>query len=728
MKDLAVVIPVYNEEEAIGSVLDKWVAALDKLGMDYTINPYNDGSKDGSWQVIQEKQKQYPGKIVGHDKANSGHGPTILRGYRDAAAAGYEWIFQIDSDDEMGPEGFAGLWENRDRYDFLAGTRDGRRQALPRKIISAVSRVSVRLFYGHGGIWDVNTPYRLMRAEAFQDVFRAIPSDTFAPNVIISGMAAKLKLRCFEEKVPQHDRTTGEVSIKKWKLLKAAVRSFIQAILFAVDQKPGMLSMLLVSGLVGLPLLVRTVSFWEMVTGKIQSSCDSSVFLTIAREMLHGALPYRDLFDHKGLYTYFIDIIGILTDLALVEWFFFALTAFILYRTLLLVVRPRLAFCLLLMWPFLLMKRKYLEWGNMTEEYMLPAIAFGIYYFVSLVKRKGYVDYVQTCLLGASAGLVFMLKLNYVSVFAATGVYLLWTLCSEKKFRVLSLTVLCGLAGLFASMLPALIYFLRHGLFSDFFETYILFNLAYSGAFPREDGNWFRFSRYAIILMYPWIAITVVFVKKTLRDEGDRAIALFIPAVLLLDFLTVWSGPVMYKHYLISLTPVALLSYALLVKYAARIVASIPIPVREDLRTTAFRLATGCLYGGALVFILSEAYQLKSDDCRRIFESGYFCPADENVAGLLKQHDGRLLVIGNYCYFYRLYDATPDGRYLFQFPIADVSPEIGEQFVEELKRKKTPLLLLPGNFTVPEYLRPVLREEYREMPCTHGTLYLRGKE
>ena len=41
-------------------------------------------------------------------------------------------------------------------------------------------------------------------------------------------------LRFFETRVPQHDRTTGEVSIRKWKLLKAAVRSFWQTIRFRV--------------------------------------------------------------------------------------------------------------------------------------------------------------------------------------------------------------------------------------------------------------------------------------------------------------------------------------------------------------------------------------------------------------------------------------------------------------------------------------------------------------
>ena len=103
-----------------------------------------------------------------------------------------------------------------------------------RKIISFVSRCCVKAFYGRATIWDVNTPYRLMRTDAFHDIFKQIPLTTFAPNLILSGMVARRHLRFFETRVPQHDRTTGEVSIKKWKLFKAAARSFAQTISFAL--------------------------------------------------------------------------------------------------------------------------------------------------------------------------------------------------------------------------------------------------------------------------------------------------------------------------------------------------------------------------------------------------------------------------------------------------------------------------------------------------------------
>lgn len=228
---LCVVMPVYNEQDAIGPVLEKWHGALTALGADFTIRPYNDGSRDESLRVMRAAAERLPNVDV-RDKPNGGHGHTILTGYREAAADGFDWVFQIDSDDEMGPEKFGELWTRRGEYDFLVGIRDGRIQQLPRKIISLVSRLCVRTFYGKS-VWDVNTPYRLMRVSAFRGFYSRIPEKTFAPNVILSGLAARHHLRSFETRVPQHDRTTGEVSIKKWKLLKAAMRSFMQTISFA---------------------------------------------------------------------------------------------------------------------------------------------------------------------------------------------------------------------------------------------------------------------------------------------------------------------------------------------------------------------------------------------------------------------------------------------------------------------------------------------------------------
>lgn len=226
--ELAIVMPVYNEQGAIGNVVKKWHEELSKHKIKFELHTYNDGSKDNTKQILDELAKQYHTLRV-HHKTNSGHGPTILLGYRENSHI--PWVFQTDSDDELPPDSFILLWDKRNDYDFLIGSRCERNQPKPRKIISAISRSTVRLFYKKG-VHDVNSPYRLMRTERLKTLFQLIPENTFAPNVIISGMAGLRKLRIFQIEVPHQNRKTGEVSIKKWKLFKVSLRSFRQTIAF----------------------------------------------------------------------------------------------------------------------------------------------------------------------------------------------------------------------------------------------------------------------------------------------------------------------------------------------------------------------------------------------------------------------------------------------------------------------------------------------------------------
>ena len=226
---LTVIIPVYNEEEIIIKVLKDWSNELKDIGLTYEIKVYNDGSKDNTSSVLKNLEKQIPNLLI-VNKKNSGHGPTILQGYRGACHSS-EWIFQVDSDNEMPASFFQELWQNKDAYDFLIGIRTNRDQHIARKIISILSRYTIWLFYGKG-ITDVNSPYRLMRTSCFAGLFKTIPVNTFAPNLIISGYAGLKHMRIFQTKVPHTNRETGEVSIKHFKLLKVAAKSYWQTIYF----------------------------------------------------------------------------------------------------------------------------------------------------------------------------------------------------------------------------------------------------------------------------------------------------------------------------------------------------------------------------------------------------------------------------------------------------------------------------------------------------------------
>ncbi|MDD2235844.1 MAG: glycosyltransferase family 2 protein [Kiritimatiellae bacterium] len=224
MYELIVVMPVYNEEGCIASVVREWTAMLDSLNMDYQLMVLNDGSKDKTGDVLSAFSSDQHIRVI--NKPNSGHGPTILQGYRMACEEA-AWVFQCDSDGEMSPDAFPVLWEKREGYDALFGYRNHRIQSRGRAFISAVSRMTVRLFFGPG-VHDVNTPYRLIRANVLKTILLRTPDDTFAPNIIISGELVRQKHRVFKTPVATVTRATGRSSIVKWKLWKAAVHSFWQ--------------------------------------------------------------------------------------------------------------------------------------------------------------------------------------------------------------------------------------------------------------------------------------------------------------------------------------------------------------------------------------------------------------------------------------------------------------------------------------------------------------------
>lgn len=226
MNEVAVVMPVYNEAECISDVLQDWIGELNSLGISYRLIVLNDGSKDNTEEALKKFNDNPTIKII--NKKNSGHGPTILQGYL-MAVDDAQWVFQVDSDNEIPAEHFVTLWQARKKYDAVIGIRANRSQPLARKIISFFSRLVVFLFYG-SGVTDVNCPFRLMRVAVLKEILKRIPDTTFAPNVAISGFLALRKANVLNIPIPHRNRETGEVSIKKWKLLKAALKSFLQVI------------------------------------------------------------------------------------------------------------------------------------------------------------------------------------------------------------------------------------------------------------------------------------------------------------------------------------------------------------------------------------------------------------------------------------------------------------------------------------------------------------------
>jgi glycosyltransferase involved in cell wall biosynthesis len=206
--DLSVVMPVFNEAAGISAVVTAWTTTLDRLVGSYELRLYNDGSTDETQDVLEALARMRP-RVHVIQQPNRGHGPTVLRGYREAVGT---WVFQTDSDDEIPAEMFERLWSRREGQDAIFGVRDGRRAPRLRRLMSAGAAFAVRRYFGRGPT-DVNVPFRLIRRTVLSELLTGVPDGLFAPNVALSGLVATRNVRFIEIPVLTQERPTGASSL-----------------------------------------------------------------------------------------------------------------------------------------------------------------------------------------------------------------------------------------------------------------------------------------------------------------------------------------------------------------------------------------------------------------------------------------------------------------------------------------------------------------------------------
>ena len=208
---LYIIMPAYNEEKNIGSVIEQWYPVVEKIGAGSRLVILNDGSKDGTYKKIQKYQEKYD-RLIGIDKPNEGHGGTILKGYHYAVDAGADYVFQTDSDGQTLPEEFWQFWEKRKKCGLLIGYRKKREDGLSRIFVTRVLRLVLFLIFGTW-VKDANTTYRLMRGKQLEKVLKRIPDVFFLSNVLMTVIYEKHHLYVEYIPITFRPRQAGKNSI-----------------------------------------------------------------------------------------------------------------------------------------------------------------------------------------------------------------------------------------------------------------------------------------------------------------------------------------------------------------------------------------------------------------------------------------------------------------------------------------------------------------------------------
>ena len=211
---LSVVMPVYNEQATVGQVVDRVLA----VPLDIELIIVDDGSQDGSRQILEAVAARHRQVRVLMQPSNMGKGAALRRG---VAAATGDFVIIQDADLEYDPAEYALLLGPliQGKADVVYGSRF---------VGSGPHRV---LYYWHSvGNWlltslsnaltnmnlsDMETCYKAFRREVIQSI--PIEENRFGFEPEITVKIAKRRLRIYEVGVSYWGRTYEEGKKIGWR-------------------------------------------------------------------------------------------------------------------------------------------------------------------------------------------------------------------------------------------------------------------------------------------------------------------------------------------------------------------------------------------------------------------------------------------------------------------------------------------------------------------------------
>jgi glycosyltransferase involved in cell wall biosynthesis len=164
---LSIFFPAYNDSGTIASLVITALRTARTLTPDHEVIVVNDGSKDGTADILDELARLYPQVRVVHHEKNRGYGGALRTGF---ATATRELVFYTDGDAQYDPAEMEVLWRRfDDTVDLVNGYKISRSDPLHRIIIGRVYHHSVKLLFGLT-VRDVDCDFRMMRRSIFDKV------------------------------------------------------------------------------------------------------------------------------------------------------------------------------------------------------------------------------------------------------------------------------------------------------------------------------------------------------------------------------------------------------------------------------------------------------------------------------------------------------------------------------------------------------------------------------
>ena len=198
---ISIVIPLLNEEGNLELLHQKLTAALTQLNQPYEIIFVNDGSTDGSPQILDALFRQDPAVRVIHFHQNFGKTAGLVAGFRHSRG---DVIITLDADLQDDPAEIPKLLAKLDEgYDLVAAWRHDRQDPIDKTWPSKIFNRVVSSFSGLH-LHDFNCGFKVYRRTVTEQIPLYSDFHRFVPV-----LAAGKGFRITEEKVQHHPRHSG---------------------------------------------------------------------------------------------------------------------------------------------------------------------------------------------------------------------------------------------------------------------------------------------------------------------------------------------------------------------------------------------------------------------------------------------------------------------------------------------------------------------------------------
>jgi dolichol-phosphate mannosyltransferase len=214
-----VIIPTYNEKENIANIL----SAIFSLDKNYHILVIDDGSPDGTADIVKDLQPKYSGCLfIEERKGKLGLGTAYIHGFKWSVAKGYNYIFEMDADFSHDPKDLERLYHacKVEKADVAVGSRyvpGGKVANWPwdRRFYSKGGALYTRLITWMP-VQDPTAGFICYRKEVLQTInLREITFVGYAFQIEMKFAAWKLGFKIKEVPITFKDRKHGSSKMNK---------------------------------------------------------------------------------------------------------------------------------------------------------------------------------------------------------------------------------------------------------------------------------------------------------------------------------------------------------------------------------------------------------------------------------------------------------------------------------------------------------------------------------